>query len=46
VTDAATVECPTCGAVVGIVYCGRCIECGDAATRETIRELRPEGEDG
>jgi len=45
-SDAATVECPACGAAVGIVYGGRCVECGDAATRETIRELRPEGEDG
>jgi len=45
-TDAATIECPSCGAVVGIVYCGACIECGDAAARETIRELRRGGEDG
>jgi len=44
--ETPTIECPTCGAGVGIVYRGACVECGDAATRETIRELRPEGEDG
>ena len=44
--DTPSIECPTGGASVGIVYCGRCIECGDAEVRETIRELRPAGEDG
>jgi endogenous inhibitor of DNA gyrase (YacG/DUF329 family) len=35
-TDATpSIECPTCGA---------CIRCGDAATRERIQALRPEGE--
>ena len=44
--DTPPIECPTCGAAVGIVYCGACVACGDAATRERIRALRPEGEDG
>jgi endogenous inhibitor of DNA gyrase (YacG/DUF329 family) len=44
--DTPPIECPTCGAAVGIVYCGACVKCGDAATRERIQALRPEGEDG